>query len=135
YSVALDSPSHGWTGGHKYVSGNFVPGLLEYTGASPQSWVDRTDRLPANSPVIVDMALTAGTGEGWAVGGPSGGAGKAILHVSDGVWTLAQITGTGFLGSVALGGPGEAWATGCGLYHYTSGAWRSEPFPTNQCFY
>jgi hypothetical protein len=133
WSIALDTRTHGWAGGVMYSSGNYVPALLEYTGQGYSRWVTSTELLPANSPSLVDMVV-APSGEGWAVGNPNG-SGNAILHFSNRTWTLDPRMGTGFLGSVTLGVGGEAWASGCSLYHYVGVGWQEEMFPTSLCIY
>lgn len=131
YTVAMDSPTHGWAGGGLRFSSRTPPVLLEYTGGN---WVDRSAVLPAGTGSIEDLLLTAGGGEGWAVGNiQSAGQTVALLHLSGGVWSADNSSGAYYLRGLAPEALGEVWATGCSAYHRVVGAWQGVNLPTNEC--
>jgi hypothetical protein len=119
-AVAMDSPQHGWAAGEGV--------LLEYTGTS---WIDRTGSLPDDAPAVEDIALTPDGREGWAVGlSQTYPSEHAIMHLSDGVWTLDPVVTHAYLTRVAVDALGEIWTVGCSAaYHYTEGAWHAQDLP------
>jgi photosystem II stability/assembly factor-like uncharacterized protein len=73
--------------------------------------------------------LSASGIEGWAVGENS-----ALLHLSNGVWSLAATSPGQYLRGVSLKASGaEGWAAGDATFlHLSGGVWSSANTPTDQ---
>ncbi len=120
YSVAFDSPTHGWAVGGSLGQGGLPAVAVEYSGGA---WVDRSQSLPDYTPTLTDLVLT-GVGEGWAVS-PVG----QLLHLHDGVWSLAPVSDYPRLLSIAAEAGGETLAVGYQAAHQVGGVWSSVALP------
>ncbi|MDQ2806343.1 MAG: S-layer homology domain-containing protein [Chloroflexota bacterium] len=120
YSVAFDSPTHGWAVGGFTEYGGLQAVLVEYTGGA---WLDRSQTLSEYVPLLTDLALT-GAGEGWAVS-PLG----SSLHLHNGAWSVVPLDYYAQLVSIAAEAGGETLAVGSQAAHQVGGVWSSVDLP------
>jgi S-layer homology domain len=133
YTIAMDSPSHGWAAGTTCCIRSKA--LIEYDGVN---WVDRTSSLPAGAPITRGMALSLGGqgsppgSEGWIVGWIFSDEDRhPILHLSRGVWSVDPYDGAQILYSAQPEALGEFWAVGVDAHHYIGGSWHRVAAPTH----
>lgn len=124
----MDSPSHGWAVGYRYVDSDPYPTLLEYDGVA---WIDRSYLVPPTVHRLYDIALDD-NGNGWAVGSYGSTNQHNVMRLENGVWSANASVPTS-LYSVANEAMGEAWAVGCNSAHYVGGQWIMQQDASAYC--
>jgi photosystem II stability/assembly factor-like uncharacterized protein len=128
------SSSDAWAGGDFDSASNNIA-LMHWDG---NKWHRGPAQPPASlsgGPFNMESIYMLGSGEGWAVGGSTGGTIPVAMKWTGSVWdgSAASVAACGCtLNSVFMINSGEGWAVGTGgnIMHFTPGAWGTYASPT-----
>ena len=138
--LALTSATDGWATGY-VPQGTMSPTTKEEPATPLLLHFDGTTWAPIALPASIlphdswaQQLFLASTTEGWAIGGPNGGAPPALLHYRNGAWSAVPLPAGVALTSISNGSSDDAWATGVRslsdgvedqavLLHYANGTW------------
>ena len=131
--IAMDSPTHGWSVGD-FGSSYGLATLFEYTQGQ---WVPHTYDFGSARVGLFGVALAPGGQRGWAAGSSTGWLTDQhpAIDLIGGDWSVNPLVTKKTIYSLAAESSGEAWAAGCGMFHFIDGIWQEQSAATNYCLY